>query len=306
MTMPVSLSAASGEDLLFGGTVTTSGSPGGADKKEGSGSAEPEDGPIAPNSPSTPTTTTTTTGASAANGGPGNGVDAGSVVKANKGMILRKSVEYIRYLQQLVSAQASRNRDLEQQLLVFRGGDGPVSADGEGEMKLHDEVDGFGLLGAAGAGGGVGVGGGSSANGNGHGANGANGTTQTNGRPRRGSIRKSFHGFDLPSVGEEMDQDTEHADRDHEMERPSTSGTGTGVSPGSSMDDDLDDLGDGNEDGEDGDEDGDEEMEIERGRKGRDGRPVGKRVGRKAKSVSVGAGVKVKKEADRADGMEVS
>ncbi|KAI0026294.1 helix-loop-helix DNA-binding domain-containing protein, partial [Vararia minispora EC-137] len=37
-------------------------------------------------------------------------------VKANKGMILRKSVEYIRYLQQLVAAQAVRNRELEARL----------------------------------------------------------------------------------------------------------------------------------------------------------------------------------------------
>lgn len=35
-------------------------------------------------------------------------------IKANKGMILRKSVEYIRYLQQLVVVQASRGRDLEE------------------------------------------------------------------------------------------------------------------------------------------------------------------------------------------------
>ncbi|KAI6121918.1 hypothetical protein F5141DRAFT_544769 [Pisolithus sp. B1] len=35
-------------------------------------------------------------------------------IKANKGMILRKSVEYIRYLQQLVCVQASRGRDLEE------------------------------------------------------------------------------------------------------------------------------------------------------------------------------------------------
>ena len=70
------------------------------------------------------------------------------------------------------------------------------------------------------------------------------------------------------------------------------------------MDDDLDD-----DDGEDI-VDEDEDMEIERGRKGRDGRPVGvgKRVGRKTKSVSVGGDpdVKVKKESERADGMEVS
>ncbi|RPD56894.1 HLH-domain-containing protein [Lentinus tigrinus ALCF2SS1-7] len=288
MTLPVSLSAASGEDLLFGVTINTS-----ADKKEGSGSAEPED---APNSASTPTTTT---GASAANGGPGSAAaDANSAVKANKGMILRKSVEYIRYLQQLVSAQANRNRDLEQQLQAFRSGNAPASpvgtVDGDGEMKLHDEVDGFGLLnGSAGAS---------------TGANGQAAQAQANGRPRRGSIRKSFHGFDLPSVGEEMDQDTERGDHDHdhEVERPSTAGTGTGVSPGSSMDDDLlDDEGEDGDEGDQGEDDGDEDMEIERGRKGRDGRPVGRRVGRKGKSVSVGAGVKVKKEADRADGMEV-
>ena len=277
MTVPASLSQATGEDLLFGVTINNTG-----EKKEGSGSVEPED----PNPASTPTTTT---GGSAA-----NGTAEGNAVKANKGMILRKSVEYIRYLQQLVSAQANRNRDLEQQLQAFRNGDVPAAsaagADSDGEMKLHDEVDAFGLL----NGGSV--------------PNGAAAHTNGGGRPRRGSMRKSFTGFDLPSV-EEMEQDTEHAD--HEMERPSTSGTG--VSPGSSMDDDLllddDDVGEG----EDGDEDGDEEMDevVERGRKGRDGRPpAGKRVGlglgRKGKSASVGAGVKVKKESDRADGMEVS
>ncbi|CAE6467873.1 unnamed protein product [Rhizoctonia solani] len=41
--------------------------------------------------------------------------------KANKGMILRKSVDYIKYLQQLVRAQANRNRELESQLSQFRG-----------------------------------------------------------------------------------------------------------------------------------------------------------------------------------------
>ncbi|KAF7318372.1 BHLH domain-containing protein [Mycena chlorophos] len=44
-----------------------------------------------------------------------------TVVKANKGMILRKSVEYIRYLQQLVTAQGARNRELEEQLKGYRG-----------------------------------------------------------------------------------------------------------------------------------------------------------------------------------------
>ncbi|KAI0634757.1 helix-loop-helix DNA-binding domain-containing protein [Trametes polyzona] len=255
MTMPASLSV-SGEDLIFGGVQI--------EKKEGSGSAEPED----QNPGSTPTTAN---GASAANGGDGN-----NAVKANKGMILRKSVEYIRYLQQIVSAQANRNRDLEQQLQAFRGGAASTGSpgstmDSEGELKLHDEVE-FGLL-----------------NGNNATSESNGSAPATNGRTRRGSMRKSFHEFGLPSV-EEMDQDTEH----NELERPSTSGTG--VSPGSSLDDDLDD--------EDGDED-DEEMEVERGRKGRDGRPVGvKRVGRKTKSVS--ADVKVKKESERADGMEVS
>ncbi|KAI0777392.1 helix-loop-helix DNA-binding domain-containing protein [Trametes elegans] len=269
IAMPASLSA-SGEDLIFGGVRINT------EKKEGSDSVEPEDA----NPSATPTSAN---GASAANGG-----DNGNPVKANKGMILRKSVEYIRYLQQLVSAQANRNRDLEQQLQAFRGGSlpSPNSAtsgtDGEPELKLHDEVDSFSML-------------------NGTGASGeSNGSTPapTTGRARRGSMRKSFHEFGLPSV-EEMEQDTEHAAGDQEMDRPSTSGTG--VSPGSSMDDDLDD-----EDGEEVDEDGDEDMEIERGRKGRDGRPVGvgKRMGRKTKSVSVD--VKVKKESERADGMEVS
>ena len=45
-------------------------------------------------------------------------------------MILRKSVEYIRYLQQLVSAQANRNRELEQALSVYREVD-----DDEGERS---------------------------------------------------------------------------------------------------------------------------------------------------------------------------
>ncbi|KAG8712496.1 hypothetical protein FRC08_014498 [Ceratobasidium sp. 394] len=47
--------------------------------------------------------------------------------KANKGMILRKSVDYIKYLQQLVRAQASRNRELESQLSQYRGADGTPS-----------------------------------------------------------------------------------------------------------------------------------------------------------------------------------
>lgn len=63
-------------------------------------------------------------GRGSANGGvnggiPTNGITTANgsepqMIKANKGMILRKSVEYIRYLQQLVSVQASRGRDLEE------------------------------------------------------------------------------------------------------------------------------------------------------------------------------------------------
>ncbi|KAI0062727.1 HLH-domain-containing protein [Artomyces pyxidatus] len=52
-----------------------------------------------------------------------------AVVKANKGMILRKSVEYIRYLQQLVSAQATRNRELEAQLSTLRSPSSSLTSD---------------------------------------------------------------------------------------------------------------------------------------------------------------------------------
>ncbi|KAG7097909.1 hypothetical protein E1B28_005221 [Marasmius oreades] len=52
--------------------------------------------------------------------GNANGGAAGGVVKANKGMILRKSVEYIRYLQQIVQEQDNRNRQLEMELRGYR------------------------------------------------------------------------------------------------------------------------------------------------------------------------------------------
>ncbi|KAG5641887.1 hypothetical protein DXG03_004008, partial [Asterophora parasitica] len=77
------------------------------------------DSPDAPSAVSpTPATTTTQ----------GEGL---GIVKANKGMILRKSVEYIRYLQQLVEAQGARNRALEAELDRWRsgaGGDASASA----------------------------------------------------------------------------------------------------------------------------------------------------------------------------------
>ena len=41
--------------------------------------------------------------------------------RPNKGVILTKSVEYIRYLQQLVRVQAERNRELEQRVSQYEG-----------------------------------------------------------------------------------------------------------------------------------------------------------------------------------------
>ncbi|KAI6037604.1 hypothetical protein EDC04DRAFT_2702299 [Pisolithus marmoratus] len=65
-------------------------------------------------------------------------------IKANKGMILRKSVEYIRYLQQLVFVQASRGRDLEernraleQELATLRGSLQPSVGESLGNGPAH-------------------------------------------------------------------------------------------------------------------------------------------------------------------------
>ncbi|KZT07979.1 HLH-domain-containing protein [Laetiporus sulphureus 93-53] len=127
LTMPTSLASATGEDLLFGTAGVDKEKKEKKDekeKKEEDESAEPEEKD---------------------KDGGANAGEQGGVVKANKGMILRKSVEYIRYLQQLVSAQASRNRDLEQQLQVFRGKDGVGAGecDEEGRLVLHEEVGDF-------------------------------------------------------------------------------------------------------------------------------------------------------------------
>ncbi|KAF8552151.1 hypothetical protein OG21DRAFT_1523986 [Imleria badia] len=66
-----------------------------------------------------------------------------STIKANKGMILRKLVEYIQYLQQLVSLQASRGRDLEEhnrllerELVVLRGDVPPPSVESSVVLSL--------------------------------------------------------------------------------------------------------------------------------------------------------------------------
>jgi hypothetical protein len=68
-----------------------------------------------------------------------NGGDAG-IVKANKGMILRKSVEYIRYLQQLVTAQGARNRELEQELKMYRSGGSPDVAEPDSSRHLGGDM----------------------------------------------------------------------------------------------------------------------------------------------------------------------
>jgi len=120
------ITARTGDDFLFGITgISGLSNPLGS---EGLASTKPEDdedsGECAPVKKA---------------GGTNGTHTEGGIVKANKGMILRKSVEYIkyahlhshmafsvgkltsaistfRYLQQLVSAQASRNRDLEQEI----------------------------------------------------------------------------------------------------------------------------------------------------------------------------------------------
>lgn len=128
----------------------------------------------------------------------GAGVEeGGGVVKANKGMILRKSVDYIRYdlffweggfgrvssglslsnaanttsfsryLQQLVTAQGARNRELEQELEAYRrssggsGGGDSINSDspdhgyqlGESlKEEIGDDDDVLGVVGGFGMG----------------------------------------------------------------------------------------------------------------------------------------------------------
>ncbi|KAF8509076.1 helix-loop-helix DNA-binding domain-containing protein [Hysterangium stoloniferum] len=75
----------------------------------------------------------------------------GGAVKANKGMILRKSVDYIRYLQQLVTAQADRNRELESQLQLSNTSDPasstspPEGQDVDADQEFTLDKDGFSL-----------------------------------------------------------------------------------------------------------------------------------------------------------------
>ncbi|KIK97441.1 hypothetical protein PAXRUDRAFT_24644 [Paxillus rubicundulus Ve08.2h10] len=94
--------------------------------------------------------------------GTANGAD--QTIKANKGMILRKSVEYIRYLQQLVSVQASRGRDLEERNRVLESevaalrGSGEVSSDSTCDRSLSVSRCGIGSRCETGAGCGIGSG----------------------------------------------------------------------------------------------------------------------------------------------------
>ncbi|KAG6865325.1 hypothetical protein C0991_003499 [Blastosporella zonata] len=82
-----------------------------------------------------PTSTPSTNNNSTANAG--NNAEGLGIVKANKGMILRKSVEYIRYLQQLVEAQGARNRELECELKRWRGRSPSEGSDGSLNGHVH-------------------------------------------------------------------------------------------------------------------------------------------------------------------------
>ncbi|KAH8101961.1 HLH-domain-containing protein [Cristinia sonorae] len=206
-----------------------------------------------------------------------DGKESGAV-KANKGMILRKSVEYIRYLQELVSAQASRNRDLEQQLQTYRSGgiptppsgssSTPLTSSGTGTsgeddmgLLLHDEVDLSNLPSSSSS---------------------SSSPSSSSKHKRSQSSTKKFNGFELESV-EEMDMEEDCAtaggatkhftrssdDADEDMDRPSTmGGMSMSLSPSASASGSFD----GDEEGSDKhehDEQEEEEEEGERGRKSR-------------------------------------
>lgn len=207
---------------------------------------------------------------------PATPIEAG-VVKANKGMILRKSVEYIRYLQQLVNVQASRNRELEQALSAYRheGVDGDKSGLGHADLGLSLHMNGVGHVhghsegdnapaqmhtptsndsprpsgtSVGGAGGQDDMGGlmlHEEVGNDGFGMGGMNFHMGFSGMPQG----KSFHGFELASMPEDAEMD----------DRPTTGMTMSGTSPS---------VGSG-----EGDDEGRIEEEEERGRRGRDGRP---------------------------------
>lgn len=204
---------------------------------------------------------------------PSTPIEAG-VVKANKGMILRKSVEYIRYLQQLVGAQANRNRELEQALSAYREGDeieGEKSGLGAGlasGLPLSMGINGIGHVGGKRSaqmhtpasndsprpsGNGPTVNGHDDlggltlheeVGGDGYGMGGMNFHMGFGGMPHG----KPFHGFELASMPEDAEMD----------DRPTTGMTMSGTSPS---------VGSG-----EGEDDARADEEEERGRRGRDGR----------------------------------
>lgn len=195
-----------------------------------------------------------------------------------------------------MTVQASRNRDLEQQLQTYRSGGTPIDptsstvngTSGDGDdlsgLMLHDEVggdDSFNLLSTTAM-------------------NGINGSAFHDGSSHH---RKAFSGFELESV-EEMDMEEDHLhnghssssqhlrsrtnqDQDEDMDRPSTADTGTGAGETSPSAGSLDD--EAHDDGE----------EEERGRKGRDGARPGLSLSGSLKSQGIVVGdVKIKEERD--------
>lgn len=59
-------------------------------------------------------------------------------------MILRKSVEYIRYLQQLVMAQANRNRELEAQIGALHPEETSSNTVSSHHNSTHSSINGSG------------------------------------------------------------------------------------------------------------------------------------------------------------------
>lgn len=66
---------------------------------------------------------------------PGNG--EGTIGKPNKGIILRKSVEYIKHLQVMLEKQESRNKELEKELQKLKDKNVNTSANPEDNMTIE-------------------------------------------------------------------------------------------------------------------------------------------------------------------------
>ncbi|KAH8807054.1 hypothetical protein DL96DRAFT_1822122 [Flagelloscypha sp. PMI_526] len=118
----------------------------------GSLDALPPASPIPPTIPSSVAAYTTNNAPSSTNDGgntsSGTGGAKGQVMEANNAMILRKSVEYVRYLQQLISVQGARNRELGPELRTTegQGGDDISSGGGGGSFAGSGTMGpGFGI-----------------------------------------------------------------------------------------------------------------------------------------------------------------